>query len=75
MQIRVKLMGLLKSKQPPEGRLELPDKSTIEAALQALDIPAEYVQVVMVNDQHERDRSRPLVENDALTVLAPVGGG
>ena len=75
MQVRVKLMGLLKAKTPPGGQLDLPDGATVEAALRALDIPGEHIQLVMVNNQPEPDRSRALADDDELLVLAPVAGG
>jgi sulfur carrier protein ThiS len=75
MEIRVKLMGVLKPKSPADGKLELPDGATIDDALRALDISAASVQVFTVNGQLVRDRSRVLSANDELSVLPPVGGG
>ena len=75
MQVRVKLMGLLKAKTPPNGKLDVPDGATIEQVLTALDIPATHVQTVFVNGRLERDRTRQLSPDDELTILAPVGGG
>jgi molybdopterin converting factor small subunit len=75
MQVRVKLMGMLKPKTPPEGKLDLPAGSTIDDALAHLEIPPNHVMVVSVNGQHQRDRARPLASNDELMVLPPVGGG
>ena len=75
VQVRVKLMGLLKTKTPPDGKLDVPDGATIEGVLSALDIPATHVQTVFVNGQLEPDRTRPLPPDAELTALAPVGGG
>ncbi len=75
MQIEVKLMGMLREKSPPNGKLDLPDGANIENALQALRIPVETVQVFTINGQLERDRSRQLQAGDELSVLPPVGGG
>lgn len=75
MNIRVKLMGVLKDKTPPNGELNVNDAGTIRDVLLALDIPPETVQVFTVNGNLERDQSRSLVENDDLAVLPPVGGG
>ena len=75
MEIRVKLMGLLKQRMPPEGRLSLDDAATIGDALSALQIPRESVQVFSVNGALVRDSSHTLLDGDELTVLPPVGGG
>ncbi len=75
MEIRVKLMGVLKPKSPDNGKLELADAATIDDALRALDIAAASVQVFTVNGQLVRDRSRVLSAGDELSVLPPVGGG
>lgn len=75
MQVRVKLLGRLKEKTPQGGRLELPDGSTVEKALAALDIATDGVQAFSINGEIVRDRSRVLRPEDELTVLAPVSGG
>jgi sulfur carrier protein ThiS len=75
MRVRVQLMGLYKSKTPPEGILDVPAGGTIADALRKLDIDASQVQVVMLNGKPHRDLNRPLHEGDAVTVLSPVGGG
>jgi len=75
VQVRLKLMGMLKDKVPAGNTLELSDGASIRDALVALDIPVDSVQVFQVNGGLERDKSRVLVDNDELTVLPPVGGG
>jgi sulfur carrier protein ThiS len=75
MQIRVKLMGVLKANSPPGGVLDLPDGATVAAALTALNLPEKQIHLVMVNGQQERDRTRSLGPNDELMVLSPVAGG
>jgi molybdopterin converting factor small subunit len=75
MRIRLKLMGMLKSKTPPGGLLEVTDAATIEAVLRALDIAPRAIQVITVNGQFERNRSRVLAAGDELAVIPPVGGG
>ncbi|MEO7156256.1 MAG: MoaD/ThiS family protein [Vicinamibacterales bacterium] len=75
MQIRLKLMGVLKARTPPGGEIELADGATIDDVLRALDIAPEKLKVFTVNGQFERDRSRMLAPNDELTVIPPVGGG
>ena len=75
MQIRLKLMGMLKSKTPAGGALEVADGATIADVLRALEVAPQAIQVFTVNGQFERNRSRPLAPNDELTVIPPVGGG
>ncbi|MBO13829.1 MAG: hypothetical protein CMJ68_24145 [Planctomycetaceae bacterium] len=75
MQIRVKLMAALKDKSPEGNVLSLADGATINDALVALKVPGNFVHLVMVNNQMERDRDRELVEDDELMVMPPVGAG
>ncbi|MEC9009314.1 MAG: MoaD/ThiS family protein [Planctomycetota bacterium] len=75
MQIRVKLMAALKEKSPEGNVLSLSDGATINDALVALKVPGNFVHLVMVNNQMERDRGRELAEDDELMVMPPVGAG
>ncbi len=75
MRIKLKIMGTLKKKEPPDNTLELTADATITDALTALQIPHESVQVFTVNGQLVRQLDHPLVDGDQLTILPPVGGG
>ncbi len=75
MRIRLKLMGMLKSRTPEGGALEVADGATIEDVLRALAIAPQTTRVFTVNGQFERDCGRALAPNDELTVIPPVGGG
>ena len=75
MQIKLKLMGMLRDKLPEGSVLELDDSATIGDALAALDIDADRVQVFTVNGSLERDKQRTLSDGDELSVIPPVGGG
>ncbi len=75
MQITIKLMGILKSKSPENGVLELSDGATIDDLLASLEIPGTHVQVVSVNGRPEKDRTRALAAGDDVTILPPVAGG
>jgi sulfur carrier protein ThiS len=75
MEIRIKLMGILKEKTPAAGTIELQDGGTIDDALDCLDIAANRVQVFTVNGELVRDKAYRLAQHDELTVLPPVGGG
>ena len=75
MQIRLKLLGMLKARTPAGGALEVADGATIDDVLRALEVAPRTIQVLTVNGQFERDRSRSLAPDDELTVIPPVGGG
>ena len=75
MQIRLKLMGMLKSRTPAGGVLEVADGATIDDVLRALEIAPRTIAVFTVNGLFERDRGRVLAANDELTAIPPVGGG
>jgi len=75
VQIRLKLMGVLKPKTPPGGELEVADGATIEEVLRALEIAPQTVRAFTVNGQFERNRRRELAANDELVAIPPVHGG
>jgi sulfur carrier protein ThiS len=75
MQIRLKLMGMLKARTPAGGVLEVAEGATIEDVLRALGVAAPTIRVFTVNGEFERDRGRTLGPDDELTVIPPVGGG
>ena len=75
MQIRLKLMGMLKARTPAGGAIEVADGATIDDVLRALGIAPQTIRVFTVNGVFERDRSRVLAPNDELTAIPPVGGG
>ncbi len=75
MQIRLKLMGMLKARTPAGGVLEVADGATIDDVLRALEVAPQATAVLTVNGLFERNRSRVLAPNDELTVIPPVGGG
>jgi len=75
VQIRLKLMGVLKGKTPAGGALEVADGATIDDVLRALGVATTTIQIFTVNGRFERDRGRALAPNDELTVIPPVGGG
>ncbi len=79
MKINVKLMATLRSKLPPETRgatqLDLDAGATVATVFERLGIDLGAVHAVMVNDEMELDRQRPLVEGDSLVLIPPVAGG
>ena len=50
-------------------------RATINDALAAMKVPGNFVHLVMVNNQMERDRGRELADDDELMVMPPVGAG
>ena len=75
MEVRVKLMGMLRDRSPAGGVVQLPEGATVTDLLQQLEIPAREVMLVTVNGQHQRDHTVRLSPGDEVTVLPPVGGG
>ena len=75
MKISIRLMGLLKEKEPSDNLLEVPDNSSIDDVLSVLQADAENIHVFTVNGQLQRDKSHILKEDDELVVFPPVGGG
>jgi molybdopterin converting factor small subunit len=80
MQVRVKLMGTLRSKLPPgaEGgtaAVEVEAGTTVADVLGRLGVGGGHVHLVLVNGGMETDRQRVLSEADELTVFPPVAGG
>ena len=75
MRVRVKLMGALTAKSPPDDLSEVGQDASIDDVLTALAIEPAEIQIVMVNGRPQPDRTGPLSESDELTILAPVGGG
>lgn len=75
MKIRVKLMGILRSKSPPGNQVEIAPGATIDDVLAALGIPGNHVMLVSVNGKHQKDRTARLSPDDDLMILPPAGGG
>jgi sulfur carrier protein ThiS len=77
MQVRVKLMGMLRSKLPPAGTaaLEVKPGTTVAGILERLGIDGARVHLVLVNGDMVMDRQRALVEADEVTVFPPMAGG
>ena len=44
-------------------------------ALEALEVPGDFVHLVMVNNKIEPDRERVLADDDEMMVMPPVGAG
>lgn len=75
MEVSVKLMGMYRDRQPPSGRLELPDPACIRDILKALDIPDSHIQIVSINDRLEKDLDQSVASEDEVTILPTVTGG
>ncbi len=77
MQVRVKLMGTLRSQLPPggSGAVEAEPGTTVAALLARLGIDGVRIHLVMVNGEMATDRQRVLADGDDVTVFPPVAGG
>lgn len=80
MQVKVKLMGVLRSKLPPGSQggramIEAEVGTPVAAILERLGIAGGHVHLIMVNGAMELDRQRALGEGDEVTVFPPVAGG
>lgn len=75
MRVQIKLMGMLKDREPEGGEMELADAASISDVLMSLGIESRTIQAVSVNGSIERDKGRALKDGDELTILPPVGGG
>ena len=81
--IEIKLYAMLRSRLPPgsqgvTGALAIDDAATVESVLDALAIPAELRQVVVLNDEEvgpDRRAATLLRDGDRLSVFPPVAGG
>ncbi len=75
IEIRLKLMGMMRDKTPPDGKLRLSDEATIQEVFETLDIAIADVQAVSVNHQFEHNFNRRLTADDELAILPIVTGG
>ncbi len=80
MQVEVKLFASLRRLLPPgssggKTTLTLPEGATLLDLLQALKVPLELAQMVLVDGEQTRDFSRPLKDGASVSVFPPVAGG
>ena len=75
MQIKLKLMGRLRSQAPAGDVLDLPEGAAIADLLSALNLGEKDVQVISVDNQFVHDRSQVLHAGQQVTLLPPVVGG
>jgi sulfur carrier protein ThiS len=78
MQIQVKLFSRFREHLPRETRgeatVELPEGSTVGQLVAHLGIERR-VRLIVVNDEPEPDRDRPLQDGDQVKVFPVVVGG
>ena len=77
MKIHVQLYSILREKLPPESKgqteLQLNEGAILADLLSALDITRRVV--VSVNDAHESDMSRRLLDGDKVRIFSSISGG
>ncbi len=81
--VEVKLHAMLRDRLPPGSRgttayLEMPEATTVQAVLDRLDIPPEWRQLVVLNDEEVAPDQWPtsrLQDGDRLSVFPPLAGG
>ena len=74
MEITVKLYSVLQIKRFQEKQISYPDGSTVDDVVRALKLPAEHVDILLVNGVHVPP-DQVLKEGDVLSVLPMVEGG
>lgn len=83
MQITIKLYAMLSEYLPSNsvrnvGNLDLPTGATVDTVIQQLQLPEQYVHLVLVNGlyiSHEERATTSLKDGDALAIWPPVAGG
>jgi molybdopterin converting factor small subunit len=76
MQVRVKLMGMLRGKLPIGSELlDLNPGTSISALLERIGVAGGQVHLVILNGDMVTDRQQILADGDELTVFPPVAGG
>lgn len=77
MEIHLKLYSNLREKLAPDakGRAVMPldEGATLVDLLDKLDIQSRVV--ISVNDQHETDLSRRLMDGDEVKIFSSISGG
>ena len=79
MQVQIQLFASLASYLPGDSggkavNLELDPESSIQKALDKLQIPGESVKLIFKNGVHAK-REDTLQENDRIGIFPPIGGG
>ena len=74
MKITVKLYAVLQIGRFTEKVLEYPVGSNVGDVINGLDLPAEHVDILLVNGRHV-DRKYLLQDGDVLSLLPMVEGG
>ena len=77
MEIHLQLYSILREKLPPESNgqavLQMKEDASLSDLLDELDITRKIV--VSVNDAHESDMSRRLMDGDKVKIFSSVSGG
>ena len=74
MDITVKLYAVLQLERFKEKRMSFPDGSTVDDVVRVLNLPAEHVDILLINGVHVSP-DQVLREGDVLSILPMVEGG
>ena len=77
LEIHLQLYSILREKLPPDAKgravLQLDEGATLADLLDELGIERKVV--ISVNDTHESDKSRQLLNGDEVKIFSSVSGG
>lgn len=74
MKIEVRCFATISNYNPPNGYLEIPEKSTVKDVINILNLPENEVKVIFVNGKHEK-KDYVLNDGDRVAFFPAVGGG
>lgn len=74
MSAQIKSLGMLKNYAGGKTEIVVDAGNTVRETLRALNIPAELVALVLVNNTPQTKEYR-LQDGDVITLMAIVGGG
>jgi len=74
MKVKIKLFATLRKFGPDEQIIDLPENSTVEDAINLLNLPERFPLLKIVNGEH-RPPKHLLKDGDELALFPPIAGG
>ncbi len=74
MKVKIKLFASLRKFGPDEQVVDLPENSTIDDAINSLNLPEKIALLRIVNGEH-RPAKHILHDGDELALFPPIAGG